>query len=110
MHIAPLRPGRCDAGNGRCRARIAAREFISVSAADDLSYFEIASILQRWSVFASDRVRPERAVDRGLPETEVARYTTLESSRLMALRGLTALDPYRVIESVFELQLTHENF
>ena len=109
LHIAPLRLEDATTAMAAV-ARDRGSGIYQMSGANDLSYLEIARYLAKMVGVSSDQVRPERAVDRGLPETEVPRYTTLDSSRLMALRGQTALDPYRVIESVFELQLTPENF
>lgn len=75
------------------------------SGANDISYFDIARHLAKMMDVPPDRVRPERAADIGIPAAEIARFTTLESSRIEALTGCAAPDPYHVIETVFAPQI-----
>lgn len=108
MHIAPLRLEDATLAMAAV-ARDRGSGIYQMSGIYDFSYFEIAKHMAKMIGVSPSRIRAERAVDRGFPEVEVARHTTLESSRLKTLTGHTPADPYEVIESVFELQLAHEN-
>ncbi|HUD88231.1 MAG TPA: sugar nucleotide-binding protein [Xanthobacteraceae bacterium] len=78
-----------------------------ISGARDVSYFEVALHFATMMRVPLDRVRSERAIDNGIPAAEVPRHTTLESSRIEALTGRAAPDPYQIIETIFEPQITN---
>lgn len=108
LHIAPLRLDHATTAMAAV-ARDRGSGIYQLSGARDLSYLEIASHIGKMIGVSPGQIRPERALGCGLLEAEVARYTTLESSRLQALTGQMPPDPYEVIESVFDLQLASEN-
>jgi dTDP-4-dehydrorhamnose reductase len=104
LHIAPI--SLEDATRAMCAvASDRGRGIYQVSGAHDISYFDVARHLAKMMGVPSDRVRPELAAESGIPAAEVARFTTLESSRIEALTGRAAPDPYHVIETVFEPQM-----
>ena len=72
-----------------------------ISGAGDISYFDLARHLAAMMGLPADRVRPALAVADGIPVEEVARFTTLESSRIEALTRRAAPEPYAVVEKVF---------
>lgn len=72
-----------------------------VSGAEDISYADAARHLARRLGVAPDLVGTTRAVDRGIPESEVTRYTSLDASRLAALTGWTPPPAEAVIDAVF---------
>jgi dTDP-4-dehydrorhamnose reductase len=104
LHIAPI--SLEDATRAMCAvASDRGRGIYQVSGAHDISYFDVARYLAKMMGVPSDRVRPELAAESGIPAAEVARFTTLESSRIEVLTGRAAPDPYHVIETVFEPQI-----
>ena len=72
-----------------------------ISGAGDISYFDLARHLAAMMRLPADRVRPALAVADGIPMEEVARFTTLESSRIEALTRRAAPEPHAVVEKVF---------
>jgi dTDP-4-dehydrorhamnose reductase len=101
LHIAPI--SLEDATRAMCAvASDRGRGIYQVSGARDISYFDFARHLAKLMGVPPDRVRPELAAESGIPEAEVARFTTLESSRIEALTGRASPNPYNVIETVFE--------
>lgn len=108
MHIAPLRLDDATMAMAAV-AQHRAGGIYQMSGVRDVSYFDIARHLAKMVGVPPSRVRAERAIDSGFPEAEVARYTTLESSRLRALTGHRPPDPFQVIDGVFEMPLAAEN-
>jgi dTDP-4-dehydrorhamnose reductase len=81
------------------------RGVYQISAVNDISYFDFAHHLAKLMRVSSDLVRSQRAMENGIPSAEIPRFTTLESSRIEALTGRPAPDPYKVVETVFESQI-----
>ena len=79
-----------------------------MSGASDVSYHEVAVHLAQTLKCPTDLVEAKRAVDAGLPAEEIARYTSLDSSRLERLAHRTAPDPYAVIDTVYGAQIKAE--
>jgi dTDP-4-dehydrorhamnose reductase len=71
-----------------------------ISGADDVSYDEVASYLAERLGAPPEAVRRCRAVDEGIPPEEIARFTSLDASRVAALCGRAAPDWRNVIEEV----------
>jgi dTDP-4-dehydrorhamnose reductase len=100
LHIAPM--SLDDATTAMLAVALdRGRGIYQQSGAHDISYFDAARHLAELMHVSSELVRPARAIESGVPEADIPRYTTLESSRLLALTGRTAPDPYKVIETVF---------
>jgi dTDP-4-dehydrorhamnose reductase len=76
-----------------------------VSGASDISYLDVARHLAKMMGVPPGRIRSKLAVENGIPASEVPRFTTLESSRIEALTGCGAPDPYDLIETIFEPQI-----
>jgi dTDP-4-dehydrorhamnose reductase len=76
-----------------------------MSGTKDVSYYDIAMHLARATGCPADLVRSKLAIEAGLPGEDIARYTTLDSSRLEALTGRPAPDPYDVIDMVYAAQI-----
>lgn len=72
-----------------------------MSGAKDISYYDIALYLAREMRRQTDLVRSARAIDAGLPAEDIARYTTLDTSRLEGLTRRPAPEPYDVVDSVY---------
>jgi dTDP-4-dehydrorhamnose reductase len=72
-----------------------------VSGADDISYANAARHLARRMGIDEDRVIAERAVSHGIPQEEVATFTSLDASRFTALSGEPAPEPLDVLDRVF---------
>ena len=72
-----------------------------VSGAQDISYAEAARHLARRIGARPDLVRAVRAVDRGIPESEVTRYTSLDAVRLCGLTRWTPPAAADVLDTVF---------
>jgi dTDP-4-dehydrorhamnose reductase len=72
------------------------------SASRDVSYAEAARHIACRLGAHPALVRPNTA-DAGIPTPDVPCYTTLDATRLGALLGRTAPDPFEVIDAVFQL-------
>jgi dTDP-4-dehydrorhamnose reductase len=72
-----------------------------LSGAEDISYADAARHLANRMGIPSDRVEGTLAGDNGVPENEVTPYTSLDTSRLIALIGYRPLPPRTVINDVF---------
>jgi dTDP-4-dehydrorhamnose reductase len=72
-----------------------------ISGASDLSYAGAARHLLHRIGVPSDRVVAVRAADRGIPESEVTPFTSLDTSRLSAQTGFRPPQPTDVIDAVF---------
>lgn len=106
LHIAPLAVEDAT----RAMDAVAAdrgRGIYQLSGARDISYFDVARHLATMLRVPIDRVEPTCATEDGIPPAEVARHTTLDNSRIKALTGCPARDPYDVTESVFEPQIAN---
>jgi dTDP-4-dehydrorhamnose reductase len=79
-----------------------------VSGAHDISYADAARHLARRSGVSPDLVRAVRAVDRGVPESEVTRYTSLDAVRLCRLTGWTPPPATDVLDAAFEHLLSEK--
>jgi len=73
-----------------------------VSGAADVSYGDAACHVAACIGAPTTRVTSVHAVDRGIPESEVTPYTSLDSSRLAALTGFAPPQPFAVIDEVFQ--------
>lgn len=73
-----------------------------VSGAADVSYFDAARHIAVRIGAPIVRVTGVRAVDRGIPDSEVTPYTSLDSRRLDALAGFVPPQPFAVIDEVFQ--------
>ncbi len=72
-----------------------------ISSAHDISYFEAARYLAQRMQLDVNYVRRELAIDNNIPSDEIARYTSLDSSRLAALTDQPPSSPYEVLELVY---------
>jgi len=72
-----------------------------VSGAGDLSYADAARHLARRIGAPPDLVRAVRAVDRGIPQSEVTRYTSLDAVRLSGLTSWAPPAATDVLDTVF---------
>jgi dTDP-4-dehydrorhamnose reductase len=77
-----------------------------MSGARDISYFEAARHLAKMMGRPAELVQPKRAADTGIPAEDIARFTTLESSRIEGLTGRLPPDPRAVIEAVYAPQVS----
>jgi dTDP-4-dehydrorhamnose reductase len=73
-----------------------------VSGASDLSYANAARHIAGRLGVPRDRVMAIRAVDNGIPESDVRPFTSLETSRLSALTGFQPPQPDAVIDAVYQ--------
>ena len=71
-----------------------------VSGAGDMSYADAAQHFCRRLGRSPDLVQSVRATDNGIPESEVAYYTTLDTGRLTALTGWSPPRPDKVLDTV----------
>jgi dTDP-4-dehydrorhamnose reductase len=71
----------------------------------DVSYYDVAVHLAKILERPTELVEARRAVDTGLPAEDIARYTSLDSSRLERLTRRPAPDPYAVIDAVYAAQI-----
>jgi dTDP-4-dehydrorhamnose reductase len=71
------------------------------SGGEDISYLDAARHLALRLDVPPGLVEAARAVDHGIPETEVARYTSLDASRLTALMKWQPPNAVDVLDSVF---------
>jgi dTDP-4-dehydrorhamnose reductase len=72
-----------------------------VSAARDVSYFDVARQIALALGAGPTAVRERLAVAHGIPAEEVTRYASLDDSRIAALTRQAAPDPRAVIASVY---------
>jgi dTDP-4-dehydrorhamnose reductase len=72
-----------------------------VSGASDISFAEAAQHLARRIGVREDRVKSARAVDHGIPESELTPHTSLDTSRLTELSGFRPSEPFAVMDAVF---------
>ena len=72
-----------------------------ISGAHDVSYYEAALHLASRLDVERQRVTEARASENGVLPEEIIRYSSLETSRIGALTGWKAPDPYSVIDEVF---------
>ena len=72
-----------------------------ISGAHDVSYYEAALHLASRLGVERHRVIEARASENGVLPEEIIRYSSLETSRIAALTGWKAPDPYSVIDEVF---------
>jgi dTDP-4-dehydrorhamnose reductase len=77
-----------------------------VSGDADISYADAARHIAHRLNISSDRVEAVRAVDRGIPESEVTPFTSLDTSRLTALTGFQPPEPRAVIDGLFRGKLS----
>jgi dTDP-4-dehydrorhamnose reductase len=77
-----------------------------VSGATDISYYEAACHLAVRLGRHSRSVIPRQAIDAGMPAEEIARFTSLDCSRLTALANWVRPIPYDVLDRVYGPQLT----
>jgi dTDP-4-dehydrorhamnose reductase len=107
LHIAPI--GLDDA----TAAMLAVAEdrgagVYQMSGAKDITYYDVAAHLAKRLKCPADLVEAKRAVDTGLPAEDIARYTSLDSSRLEGLIHRPAVDPYAVIYSLYAAHIKSE--
>jgi nucleoside-diphosphate-sugar epimerase len=100
LHIAPM---SLDDATGAMLAVALDRGagIYQLSGAYDVSYFDAARHLANVMGASPELVRSIRAINNGVPEAEIPRHTTLESSRLRLLTGRDAPDPYQVLDMVY---------
>jgi dTDP-4-dehydrorhamnose reductase len=79
-----------------------------LSGAEDVSYAEAARYLADKAGVSADRVKAVRAIDRGIPESEVTRYTSLDTSRLSGLTGWRPPAAIHVLNTVFTTSFREE--
>jgi dTDP-4-dehydrorhamnose reductase len=79
-----------------------------LSGAEDVSYAEAARYLADKAGVGADRVKAVRAIDRGIPENEVTRYTSLDTSRLSSLTGWRPPAAIHVLDTVFGTSFREE--
>ena len=79
-----------------------------ISGAEDISYADAARHFCRRLGQSAALVEPVRATDNGIPESEVAYHTTLDTARLTALTGWTPPRPAAVLDTVLGPMLTPE--
>jgi dTDP-4-dehydrorhamnose reductase len=72
-----------------------------VSGASDISYADAARHIAERMEISQHHIRPVRAVDCGIPESEVTPFTSLDTGRLTALTGFRPPQPRAVIDGVF---------
>jgi len=72
-----------------------------ISGAHDVSYYEAALHLASRLNAERHRVIESRASENGVLPEEIIRYSSLETSRIGALTGWKAPEPYSVIDEVF---------
>jgi dTDP-4-dehydrorhamnose reductase len=72
-----------------------------VSGATDISYADAARYIVGRVGMPRDRVTAVRAVDSGIPESDVTPYTSLDTSRLSELTGFQPPPPGAVIDAVY---------
>jgi dTDP-4-dehydrorhamnose reductase len=77
-----------------------------VSGDADISYADAARHIAHRLNIPSDRVEAVRAIDRGIPESEVTPFTSLDTSRLTALTGFQPPEPRAVIDGLFRGKLS----
>jgi dTDP-4-dehydrorhamnose reductase len=73
-----------------------------VSGGSDMSYANAARHIAGRVGVPRDRVTAIRAVDNGIPESDVTPFTSLETSRLSALTGFQPPQPDAVIDAVYQ--------
>jgi dTDP-4-dehydrorhamnose reductase len=76
-----------------------------MSGAKDVSYYDVAVHLATMLKTPVDLVEAKSAVDSGLPAEDIARYTSLDSSRLENLVRRPAPDPFAVVDGVYTAQI-----
>jgi dTDP-4-dehydrorhamnose reductase len=76
-----------------------------MSAKHDISYYEAALHLTSRLNVERQLVTPARASENGVLPEEIIRYSSLETSRISALTGWEAPDPYSVIDRVFRKRI-----
>jgi dTDP-4-dehydrorhamnose reductase len=80
-----------------------------VSGASDISYADAARHLANRIGVSEERVVSVRAVEQGIPQSEVMPFTSLDTSRLTALTGFRPPEPAAVIDAAFRQLLSeHE--
>lgn len=104
LHIAPLSLNDATAAM-LAVANDRGRGVYQMSGAKDVSYYDVAVYLAKAMERSTDLVEPKRAIDTGLPAEDIARYTTLDSSRLQGLTHRPAPDPYEIIDDVYAAQI-----
>jgi dTDP-4-dehydrorhamnose reductase len=104
LHIAPI---SLDDATGAMLAvaKDRGRGVYQMSGAKDVSYFDVAIHLARAMGCPIELVQEKRAQDMGVPAEDIARYTTLDGSRLMRLTHRPAPEPYEVIDRVYAAQI-----
>lgn len=80
-----------------------------VSGASDISFADAARHLANRIGVSEEQVIPVRAVDHGVPESDVTRFTSLDSSRLAKLTGFRPPEPTAVIDAVFRRLLSEHD-
>jgi dTDP-4-dehydrorhamnose reductase len=74
---------------------------VHVSGADDISYFKAALRIATRMEVDDSRIIEDRAAARGTPPEEIARFTSLDSSRYTALTGELPPQPIDVLDEVY---------
>jgi dTDP-4-dehydrorhamnose reductase len=72
-----------------------------VSGADDISYADALRHLVHKMGLPESRVIASRAAANGIPSEEIAKFTSLDTSRFKALGGEPAPAPYDVLDQVY---------
>ena len=78
--------------------RVGERRVYQVSASHDVSYFELGLRLADRLSAGRSLVLPRSAIDMGIPREEVMRYTSLDTTGLSALTGMSPPHPYVAID------------
>jgi dTDP-4-dehydrorhamnose reductase len=79
----------------------ASGDIFQFTGADDISYAAAARHLAARMRMSPARVAVELASARGIPAEEIARFTSLDSSRLQAITGRTPPEPFAVLDAVY---------
>lgn len=71
-----------------------------LSANDDVSYFEIGEYLTTMMQLSHTMIEPIKAIDQGIPDTEIFRYNSLDCSRLEKEFSIDAPGPFEFIKKL----------
>jgi dTDP-4-dehydrorhamnose reductase len=73
-----------------------------ISGAADMSYFDAASHLAKGLGLESRMTVEDHAAAHGIPREEIARFTSLDSSRYQTLSGIASPAPLDVLDAVYQ--------
>jgi dTDP-4-dehydrorhamnose reductase len=79
----------------------ASGDIFQFTGTDDISYAAAARHLAARMRMSPARVEVELAAARGIPAEEIARFTSLDSSRLQAITGRIPPEPFAVLDAVY---------